>query len=311
MGRRIFLLFVVVLTAAAQGPRLERIVVEFPYPVIVNGSTLPAGRYSLTEPRKGAIRISGDNGTNLELTPATVPSLNNTVSPETDLVLRQIGGDYYLNKIWIQGKDYGYDFPLSKALEKKEKKLGPPAMVHIPGMWARSGGTRMRLSGHGEHAKPAPEELTPEERLNRRVRDVLLALPGYGVFDQISYALSGHTVTLLGQVANPALKTAAGQQAGSVEGVSQVNNEIAVLPASPDDDRIRQAEYKAIYEHPALAKYATSAVAPIHIIVNQKHVILTGTVADEADKSVAGEQARTVPGVLSVTNDLRVGQPGA
>ncbi|MCL4401243.1 MAG: hypothetical protein M1436_01075, partial [Acidobacteria bacterium] len=92
------------LSAAAQGTRLDRIVVEFPNPVVVDGNTLPAGRYSVNEERKGGIRITGENGTNLDFTAQTVPSVNNTTSPETDLVLRQIAGRYYLNKIWIEGK---------------------------------------------------------------------------------------------------------------------------------------------------------------------------------------------------------------
>ncbi|MCL4401244.1 MAG: BON domain-containing protein, partial [Acidobacteria bacterium] len=209
------------------------------------------------------------------------------------------------------GKDYGYEIPLSEELRKTERKLGPPALVHIPGMWARSGGNRMRLSDHNEAAAPAPRQLTPEELLQRRVSERLLALPGYGVFDHMTFAITGHTVFLLGQVANPDLKAEAERQVSGLEGVGQVNNQITVLPSSPVDERIRQAEYKAIYEQPVLAKYATRAAPPIHIIVNQGHVVLAGTVADEAERNLAGEQARSVPGVVSVTNDLSLEQPGA
>lgn len=90
-----------------------------------------------------------------------------------------------------------------------------------------------------------------------------------------------------------------------------MNNEIQVLPLSPNDDRIRRAEYRAIYSQPALNQYALRAVPPIHIIVNNGRVTLDGAVAREADKNVAGVQANSVPGVFSVTNNLRTDQSGS
>ncbi len=85
-------------------------------------------------------------------------------------------------------------------------------------------------------------------------------------------------------------------------------NKIEVLPLSPDDDRIRLATYRAIYSEPSLnIKYAHQVVPPIHIIVKNGHVTLTGVVDNEADKTLAGMRANGIPGVFSVTNNLRVG----
>jgi hyperosmotically inducible protein len=72
------------------------------------------------------------------------------------------------------------------------------------------------------------------------------------------------------------------------------------------DDRIRLAEYRAIYGHPGLDRYALQAVPPIHIIVDNGKVTLEGVVASEADKNQAGIRANAVSGVFSVTNNLRV-----
>jgi len=44
----------------------------------------------------------------------------------------------------------------------------------------------------------------------------------------------------------------------------------------------------------------------IHIIVDNGHVTLVGVVNNQADKDTANIRANTVPGVFSVTNDLRV-----
>jgi hyperosmotically inducible protein len=92
----------------------------------------------------------------------------------------------------------------------------------------------------------------------------------------------------------------------SIEAVTQVINKIQVLPPSPGDDRIRLAEYRAIYGFPTLEKYAVAAIPSIHIIVNNGHVTLEGVVNSQSDKDAAGLRANGVPGVFSVTNNLRL-----
>ncbi len=60
-----------------------------------------------------------------------------------------------------------------------------------------------------------------------------------------------------------------------------------------------------IYGHTALNRYALQAVPPVHIIVKNGDVTLEGVVASEADKNIANIQARGVPGVFNVTNNLK------
>jgi len=143
-------------------------------------------------------------------------------------------------------------------------------------------------------------------RLEREVRHELVMLPYYGVFDNLAFKVDGGTVTLLGQVSRPTLKTDAERVVRSIEGVERVINRIEVLPLSPYDDRIRLATYRAIYGNTALNRYALQAIPPIHIIVKNGNVTLEGVVANQGDKNIADIQARSVPGVFSVTNNLRV-----
>jgi hyperosmotically inducible periplasmic protein len=134
----------------------------------------------------------------------------------------------------------------------------------------------------------------------------LRLLPYYSVFDNLEYRVNGYNVELSGEVTRPTLKSDAERVVKKIEGVENVTNNIKVLPLSPSDDRIRLAEYRAIYGQSALNRYALQAVPPIHIIVDNGHVTLMGVVASEMDKNVAGIQANGVPGVFSVTNNLRV-----
>lgn len=142
--------------------------------------------------------------------------------------------------------------------------------------------------------------------LIREVRHELVMLPYYGVFDNLSFQVNGYTVTLIGQVTRPTLKSEAENVVKGIEGVEKVVNEIVVLPPSPMDDRIRRATYRAIYGGPPLDRYALQAVPSIHIIVSSGKVTLTGVADSEADKNVAGLKANGVSGVFSVDNQLQV-----
>ena len=149
------------------------------------------------------------------------------------------------------------------------------------------------------------------DRIAREVHHELALLPYYGVFDNLAYQVSPDgTVTLLGQVSRPVLKSDAENAVKKIEGVERVNNEIQVLPTSPMDDQIRRAEFRAIYGNEVLSQYALRAVPPIHIIVNNGHVTLEGVVARQMDKQIAEMQAKSVPNVFSVTNNLRVEDQG-
>jgi hyperosmotically inducible protein len=149
------------------------------------------------------------------------------------------------------------------------------------------------------------------ERIIKEVHHELVMLPFYGVFDNLAYKVSPDgTVTLLGQVSRPTLKSDAENVVKRIEGVERVDNQIKVLPASPNDDRIRRAVYRAIYSNDVLSQYALRAVPPIHIIVENGNVTLEGVVARQMDKQIAEMQTKSVPGVFSVTDNLRVEEEG-
>ena len=162
------------------------------------------------------------------------------------------------------------------------------------------------LAQRHDEASRAAMPNSGETNIAREVRHQLVMLPYYGVFDDLAFRVDGSTVTLLGQVRDPVLKSDAGNVVKNVEGVSKVDNQIKVLPVSPMDDQIRRAEFRAIYSEASLNKYAYQAVPPIHIIVDNGHVTLVGVVATQADKTLAGLRANQVPNVFSVDNQLRV-----
>jgi len=143
------------------------------------------------------------------------------------------------------------------------------------------------------------------ERITREVRHELVMLPYYDVFDNLSYRVDGAKVTLIGQVTRPTLKSDAENVVKKIEGVESVDNQIEVLPVSPNDDRIRLATYRAIYSKASLQRYQLGAVPPIHILVKNGNITLEGVVASEGDKNIAGIAAKGVHGAFGMTNNLR------
>jgi len=164
-------------------------------------------------------------------------------------------------------------------------------------------------------ASPTPQNTQPAgavsqkgiDRIIKEVRHELVMLPFYGVFDNLAYKVDPDgTVTLLGQVSRPTLKSDAENVVKRIEGVEKVVNNIEVLPTSIEDDRIRRAAYRAIFGNEVLSQYQLRAVPPIHIIVKNGHITLEGVVARQMDKQIAGVQVNSIPGVFSVTNNLVV-----
>jgi len=145
--------------------------------------------------------------------------------------------------------------------------------------------------------------------LEQRVRHELRMLPYYNVFDDLSFSVSGDHVTLAGQVTNPVLKTDAENVVKRLAGVGTVDDQIEVLPLSDFDRAIRMRTYFAIYGYGPLQRYGLGARPSIHILVKNGNVRLAGAVDSNADRDVAYIRANGVPGVFSVTNELRVEKP--
>jgi hyperosmotically inducible periplasmic protein len=170
---------------------------------------------------------------------------------------------------------------------------------------------------------------TDAVRIMNDVQKKLGGLTTYGVFDWITFETQGKSVVLKGYASRPVLKSDVGAAVKSIAGIESVDNRIEVLPNLPNDDRIRASVYNGIFTNAAMRKYSANAgplgrgLKPvqmvggitngppigyhaIHIIVKSGHVTLYGVVRNATDLAIAGMQANSAPGVLSVDNDLVV-----
>jgi hypothetical protein len=118
----------------AQGPLYDRVNVNLPYSVSIGERTLPPGDYVIQQLRDAGggsrvLLIYSDNGMKFETSAMTIPALDNRTPEDTKVVLHHFGNDYYFDKIWIQGKDYGYEFPLPDAVKSRERERAQPLSV--------------------------------------------------------------------------------------------------------------------------------------------------------------------------------------
>jgi hyperosmotically inducible periplasmic protein len=155
-------------------------------------------------------------------------------------------------------------------------------------------------------AGQAKEEVSGRQRVMEKIRKELVTLPFYGVFDNLAYSFDGGTATLYGQVVRPTTRSDAERRVRKIAGVSRVVNQIEVLPLSSFDDSIRRRAYRQIFGTAGLYRYAMGANPSLHIVVNRGHVTLEGVVSNEGDRRLARIAALQVPGVFSVTNNLRL-----
>ena len=171
---------------------------------------------------------------------------------------------------------------------------------------AVAGAAQEPASNPGGAAQNVTGPQRMQDRISREVFHELVTLPQLTIFDNLQYKVNGNNVTLMGQVRDAILKDSAEKRVKEIEGVNSVNNQIEILPASGNDDRIRREVARSLFNDERLFRYSMGSVPPIHIIVKNGHVTLEGVVNSEADKNEANIRANSVPGVFSVDNHLQV-----
>jgi hypothetical protein len=118
----------------AQGPMYDRVNVNLPYTVTIGDRVLQPGEYVIQQLRDAGggsrvLLIYSDNGMKFETSVMTIPALDVNTARETKVVLHHFGPDYYFDKVWIQGKDYGYEFPLPSSVKARERERMEPVSV--------------------------------------------------------------------------------------------------------------------------------------------------------------------------------------
>lgn len=178
-------------------------------------------------------------------------------------------------------------------------------------------------TGSGLAQQPSPADV----RTIDSIRQALLRVPYYGVFDFLAFQYDRGTVTLSGFLYQPSLRRDVVNAVKRVPRVDQVVDTLEQLPVSHNDDDIRWRTFDRIYADSVLSRYAPGGgwsrfdrrfamtrfpgmqpfgSYPIHIIVKGGRTLLIGEVDSTFDRTLAGVRAREVPGTFGVENELAV-----
>lgn len=143
-----------------------------------------------------------------------------------------------------------------------------------------------------------------DRRVAEEISSTIRMYPQFSIFDDVSGVVEAGIVTLRGKVTMPFKREQIETRVARIDGVREIRNEISVLPASIFDDTLRRRIARAIYGNPSFWSYAAMANPPIHIIVENGHVTLTGMVNSNVERAIARSLA-TGFGEFSVSNQLR------
>ena len=138
----------------------------------------------------------------------------------------------------------------------------------------------------------------------REVQREVLRYPHFTIFDSINAQIDNGVVVLTGKVTMPYKRDDIERRVTRLEGITEVQNRIEVLPASQFDDELRYLIARAIYSNPHFVGYASMVNPPIHVIVERGRVTLEGVVNSEVERMLARSIATSF-NAFEVKNELR------
>jgi osmotically-inducible protein OsmY len=156
-----------------------------------------------------------------------------------------------------------------------------------------------------DNIRVSTQDVSPRQILEK-ARHLVLLYPYYTIFDNITLSAQGNQLTVGGQVTQPYKKSDLGNILANIQGVTNLKNDIQVLPTSSFDDQIRLSIARRIYGDPGFYNYGNQANPPIHIIVDNGNVALEGVVNSNVDRQKAEIDARFAATYFGLKNNLRV-----
>ncbi|MBV8730190.1 MAG: hypothetical protein JO336_10305 [Acidobacteriia bacterium] len=117
----------------AQGPMYDTVYVNLPYSVTIGNKTLQPGDYVIKElpsqDKSRVLTIYSNHGMTFETSAMTIAAYKVNTPDDTTVSLHHFANDYYFDKVFIQGKNYGYEFPLPNSVKQREKERLAPVSV--------------------------------------------------------------------------------------------------------------------------------------------------------------------------------------
>ena len=150
-----------------------------------------------------------------------------------------------------------------------------------------------------------PVKITDQELLDKVVEKINKNV-FYSIYDWVTIRVENGIVTLSGWVYEPWHKPLYLHQVQKVPGVTEIQNDIQVLPVSLYDDQIRRRAARIIYDTDEFEPFSNIMTPPIHIIVDNGKVTLEGYVTSIYQKALADNLITVDTNAMQVINNLQV-----
>jgi hyperosmotically inducible protein len=144
-----------------------------------------------------------------------------------------------------------------------------------------------------------------DEKLAAEVVKRITGYDRFTVYDDFQGRVKNGVVFISGAVTEEKKLTDVVERVAKVRGVQAIDNKVTVLPANRNDDALRVAIVNAIYRNPEFENYSM-ANPPIHVIVNNGYVILTGIVRSDIEKIKAHQSAASVFGSIKIDDRVKL-----
>jgi hypothetical protein len=118
------------LTLMSQG-LTDGVKVTLPHPVTIDDVVLEPGEYEIRRASNTTdqiLRFFNKDELRYQTIALTIPAEQERPPEETKVILHHVGDKYYFDKIWMEGKSFGYEFPLPdrvRALQRELAATGP------------------------------------------------------------------------------------------------------------------------------------------------------------------------------------------
>jgi len=181
--------------------------------------------------------------------------------------------------------------------DKDDKALAADTVENLPGVTAVKNEIVVKSS--------VPEK--SDAWMALKIRSRLLVKSNVSAANTKVIVNDGNVV-LTGTAINAAQKDLTGTYAKDIDGVKTVQNEIVVKDMAPGEtigEKIDDASITSQVKYALLSHKSTSALKT-KVITQDGVVIITGTAASDAEKSLVTKLAQDVRGTKSVTNEMTV-----
>jgi len=159
-------------------PLEDKVIVDMPYTTIIGNKTLAPGEYTIRRlPNTTNSRVLlfySDGGTKFETSAIAHAVYDPSLNPESKIVLSKIGDDYYYDRVWVQGKAYGYEFVLPKEIRARMKEM---ARITVPASGSMSAITTANSTTVAEESATVAQEVAQPEVITEQQTEIAQAVP--------------------------------------------------------------------------------------------------------------------------------------